>query len=226
MFGIVIIIIIIIIILIIIIIKETKCEVIARDHLQHTGSLKGFSVVSSENTNLLGAPLGPGDALDNALEVKCSDMRTAISRLKSIAAHDALILLRSSLSAPRLIHIMICALCINHPFLLTHDSPLRKGISVITNCCLSDIHWFQASLPILRQLSWYTTRVFAGTFRLLGFSREHARLTGSYATRLLRRSGHRGSVGSGHLELIQRSSLPKRHTFSSSTIMGRTQRDM
>ena len=50
--------------------NETKCEVIGRNHLQPTGSLKGFSFVSSENASLLGAPLGPGDALDNALEVK------------------------------------------------------------------------------------------------------------------------------------------------------------
>ena len=90
--------------------NETKCEVIARDHLQPTGSLEDFSVVSLENVSLLGAPLGPGEALDNALEVKCSNVCTAISRFKSIAAHDALIVLPSSLSAPRLMHIMRCAL--------------------------------------------------------------------------------------------------------------------
>ena len=50
--------------------------------------------------------------------------------------------------APRLICIPRCAPCINHLLLLTHDSLLREGISVITNSCLSDIHWFQASLPI------------------------------------------------------------------------------
>ena len=128
--------------------NETKCEVIARDHLQPTGSLEGFSVVSSENASHLGALLSPGDALDNALEVKCSDLRTAISRLKSIAAHYALILLRSSFSAPRLMHILRCAPCINHPLLLSHDSLLREGISVITISCLIDIHWLQASLSI------------------------------------------------------------------------------
>ena len=117
--------------------NETKCEVIARDYLQPTGSLEGFSVVSSENASLLDAPLGPGDALDNALEVKCSDLRTAISRLKSIAARDALILLRSSLSAPRLMHILRCTPCINHPLLLTHASLLREGISIITNSWLT-----------------------------------------------------------------------------------------
>ena len=45
-------------------------------------------------------------------------------------------------------HVLRCAPCINHPLLFTHDSLLREGISVITNSCLSDIHWLQASLPI------------------------------------------------------------------------------
>ena len=45
-------------------------------------------------------------------------------------------------------HILRCAPCINHPHLLTHDSLLRECISVITNSCLSDIHWLQAGLPI------------------------------------------------------------------------------
>ena len=111
--------------------NETRCEVIAHDHLQPTGSPEGFSVVSSENASLLGAPLDPGDALDNALEVKCSDLRTAISRLKSIAAHDAFILLRSYLSAPRLMHITRCAPCINNPLLLTHDSLIIIIIIII-----------------------------------------------------------------------------------------------
>ena len=51
--------------------------------------------------------------------------------------------------AARLMHILRCTPCINHHLLLTHDSPLRERISVITNCCLKmcDIHWLQASLP-------------------------------------------------------------------------------
>ena len=59
--------------------NETKCGVIARDHLPPSGSLECFFVVNLKNSSILGVPLGPGDALDNALEVKCSDLRTAIS---------------------------------------------------------------------------------------------------------------------------------------------------
>ena len=73
--------------------NETKGEVIAYDHLQPTGSLEGFSIISFENASLLGVPSGPGDALDKTLEVKWSDLCIAISHLKSVAAHDALIFL-------------------------------------------------------------------------------------------------------------------------------------
>ena len=128
-----------------------------------------------------------------------------------------------SLSAPRLMHILRCAPCINHPLLLTHDS-VAEGISIITNSCLSDIHWLLASLQIrdgglgIRRVSWLA-------LRLLGCSREHAGLTGPYASRLQRQSRHSGRVSAGHLKLIQCSSLPKRHRCSSSTIMGRTRHD-
>ena len=57
--------------------SETKFEVIARDHLQPTGPLVGFFIESSENASLLGAPLGPGNALDNALKIKRSYLRTS-----------------------------------------------------------------------------------------------------------------------------------------------------
>ena len=49
---------------------------------------------------LLGAPLiGLSSAKDCTLEARCSDLHTAITRLQTIFAHDALILLRFSFSA-------------------------------------------------------------------------------------------------------------------------------
>ena len=45
-------------------------------------------------------------------------------------------------------HILRCAPCINNPLLFIHDSLLWEGISIITNSCVRDIHWIQASLPI------------------------------------------------------------------------------
>ena len=66
--------------------------------------------------------------------------------------------------AARLMHSLRCAPCINHPFF--HYSVLQKGISVITNSCLSDIHWLQASFPIrdgglgIRRVSSLTLSAF------------------------------------------------------------------
>ena len=89
-----------------------------------------------------------GRALDKALTSRCSDLRIAIGRLKVLPSHDALILLRSSFSVPRLMHTLRCVPCAEHPSLTVFDNLLREGISSITNSLLFDIQWLQASLPI------------------------------------------------------------------------------
>jgi len=43
---------------------------------------------------------------------------------------------------------MRCSPCTNHPSLEAYNILLRKGISVIANLDLSDVHWLQASLPV------------------------------------------------------------------------------
>ena len=43
---------------------------------------------------------------------------------------------------------MRCSPCPNHPSLEAYNILLRKGISVIANLDLSDVHWLQASLPV------------------------------------------------------------------------------
>ena len=79
----------------------SKCEVISRDQQSFEGPIEGFTRINPSDAVRLGAPLGPGSALEFALEARCSDLRIAIGRrLKNIAAHDALILLRSSFSVP------------------------------------------------------------------------------------------------------------------------------
>src|SRR5664279_4381211 len=62
--------------------------------------------------------------------------------------NDALILLRSSLSAPKIQHLLRCSPCVEHQSLAVFDSLLRSGICAITNCDLSDAQWLQASLPV------------------------------------------------------------------------------
>ena len=68
--------------------------------------------------------------------------------LKTISAHDAPILLRSSFSAPKLLHTLRCTPCDGHPLLETHDDLLREGVSAICNSYLGDHQWIQASLAV------------------------------------------------------------------------------
>ena len=103
--------------------------------------------MESTNSCLLGAPLLLGNAMDNALEAHCDDLDRAISRLKLLSAHDALLLLRACLSAPKIMHILRCSPCLDHTWLLQFDLSLRRGLSVITNTDLTDIQWTQANLP-------------------------------------------------------------------------------
>ena len=63
-------------------------------------------------------PLLLGNAMDNALEARCDDLARAISRLKLLSAHEALLLLRACFSAPKIVHILRCSPCSNHTRLL------------------------------------------------------------------------------------------------------------
>ena len=86
--------------------------------------------------------------MDRILQKCCSELATAVRRLELVAAHDALVLLRSSFSAPKLQYILRCSPCYGHEALTTFDNLLRIGVTCITNCDLSDVQWLQASLPV------------------------------------------------------------------------------
>ena len=126
-----------------------KCELIhAGDYIPGTSNLRSFQSVSLSKATLLGAPLLTGHGLDDALDDCCTDLSSAINRLKSIESHDALILLRSCFCAPKVQHILRCTPCNGHPALGHFDSLLRSGLSAIVNSDLSDISWLQACLPV------------------------------------------------------------------------------
>ena len=100
------------------------------------------------DTVLLGAPLFPGPALDREWDRRLDDLARAVNRLGVISSQDALILLRSSFSAPKVLHLLKCSPSACHPALERFDSLLRRSIQNITNSDLSDVKWLQASLPI------------------------------------------------------------------------------
>jgi len=110
--------------------------------------LQKFKRVEIGDATLLGAPLFSGTVLDEAWSARCVDLARAIDRLRLINAQDALILLRSSFSSPKVLHLLRCSLSFSHPLLQSFDSLLRSAIQSITNSDLTDIQWIQTSLPL------------------------------------------------------------------------------
>jgi hypothetical protein len=63
-------------------------------------------------------------------------------------SHDALVLLRSCFSAPKILFLLRCSPCFGNPKLEVFDNLLKVGLSSITNTDLSEVQWIQASLPV------------------------------------------------------------------------------
>jgi Reverse transcriptase (RNA-dependent DNA polymerase) len=126
-----------------------KCELISAKSFTCSSSvLSSFIRVPLEDSTLLGAPLVVGSALDSMLAERCEELSRAVERLKLIDSHDALILLRSSFSAPKIQHLLRCSPCVGHKSLELYDGILKTGIRLITNTELSETQWLQASLPV------------------------------------------------------------------------------
>ena len=110
--------------------------------------LQSFIRVDTGDASLSGAPLFTGTVLDNAWLACCDDLARAVDRLRKINAQDALILLRSSFCAPKVLHLLCCSPSVSHQSLQVFNSVLRSTIHSITNADLSDVQWLQASLPV------------------------------------------------------------------------------
>ena len=64
----------------------------------HPGSRSDFINVPEEEINLLEAPVLHEPALDKALQKKINELEKAISHLKLLHYHDALVLLKNTIS--------------------------------------------------------------------------------------------------------------------------------
>jgi len=128
--------------------NEKKCEFISRTAISTEPVFQNFIHLTVDNSELLGAPITTGAAMDRALTSRCDDLERASTRLSLIAAHDALILLRASFSAPKLLHTLRASPCGGHPALERFDKILRRCVCTITNSDLTDLQWIQASLPV------------------------------------------------------------------------------
>jgi len=63
-------------------------------------AFQNFMNMAAEEMPLLGAPLVPGPAVDKFVESKANDLDRAFRRLYLLRTHDALVLLKNSLSVP------------------------------------------------------------------------------------------------------------------------------
>jgi len=129
----------------------SKCEIISGDDSSILpAQFSNFVRVKPELSELLGAPLFKGDRLSQALTNKVECLARASSRLKLLHAHDALLILKNSLSAPKLMYILRTSPCTSHSSLAEFDNILRSSLSAISNVDLSDLAWSQATLPVAR----------------------------------------------------------------------------
>ena len=97
---------------------------------------------------LLGALILQGEALDEALQIKVDELQKAINRLKLLRAHDALVLLKNSISIPKLLYLLRTSNCYNHPLLLQFDTILKSGLSTILNVDFDETQWIQEILLV------------------------------------------------------------------------------
>jgi hypothetical protein len=110
--------------------------------------LKEFVIVHPNDAMLLGSPLTVNNALSLTLTNRLNDFKKAAERLRLLHSHDALVILRHSVSLPSLLHNLRSAPCAGHPLLHEFDICLRECLSEILNQNLNDNHWLQASLPV------------------------------------------------------------------------------
>ena len=128
--------------------NASKYELIAHPNFRTTDALlQSFTGVDVCDACPLGAPLFHCSELDKSWNGCCGDLARAIERLRDIACQDALILLRSSFSAPKVLRLLRCAPSVSHAALETFDFLLRDCIQRITNSKLSNTQWLQACLP-------------------------------------------------------------------------------
>ena len=131
------------------ILNSSKCELLSYPGVTvNDKRLQSFQRVLPSDATLLGAPLFHRPVPDQAWADRCDDLAIAIKRLSQLGSHDALLLLRSSFSTPKVLHLLRCSPSVAHSSLARFDSLLRSAIQGITNSDLSGIQWLQASLPV------------------------------------------------------------------------------
>jgi len=134
--------------------NESKCELISKlNPVDVPVAFSLFTLIDPSEATLLGSPLSTSKAMDQTLEKRINNFKAASDRLKLLTSHDALVILKHSLSIPSLLHNLRSSPCNGHPLLQVFDGELRKSLSSILNVDLDDNQWIQATLPF-GQVDW------------------------------------------------------------------------
>jgi hypothetical protein len=126
----------------------SKCEAITQNGTVSHATFDAFQRFTPGRAVFLGAPLAAGQATTECLTAHCADLSRAAERLKIISAHDALVLLKNSLSAPKLQYLLHAACCDGHDLLTSFDNILRSTLCSVCNVSMTYQQWIQASLPV------------------------------------------------------------------------------
>jgi hypothetical protein len=127
----------------------TKCELIFSSvEIPAFQLLQSLILVRPIDATFIGVPCLAGDKLDIALDECCLDLHRAIDRLSLLNLHNALVLLRSCFSAPKILFLLRSSPCFGAPKLEVFDNLLKVGLSSITNTDFSEVQSIQANFPV------------------------------------------------------------------------------
>ena len=98
-----------------------------------SSSLPGAPVIAPSRATLLGSPIGDNECVSAAIQDKVNTLQRMSDHLAFLSAHDALLLLRSSFSIPKLLYLLQSAPCFASDTLKVYDLVLASTLSKITN---------------------------------------------------------------------------------------------
>ena len=96
-------------------------QIYQREGITLNNDFHDFIQLEPISAHLLDAPLFVGPAMDTSLQKRCNDLKSSAERLKELASHDALLLLRVSFSAPKILHILRSSSCTGYTALDLFD---------------------------------------------------------------------------------------------------------
>ena len=67
------------------------------------------------------------------------------ANIRSIYAHDAPLIMKFSLSTPKILYLLRCSTCQGHPLLSKMDKLFRSNKCHLANANLTEMQWTQAS---------------------------------------------------------------------------------